>query len=184
MANCGLRIFDCSAGLQACVAITTRSCGFRSRGRGRAGGDGSGVPQPRNMSQSRARVQALTDLTKWYASFASSTHDLLPAGTAIHSFINRPWPGSKYSTLPEATSSSARALGSLTTNWPFEDIIAKILPVTLRAPEPNPFPVPRLTCAFLANAFTTGTNLGSSRRSTLWSRARGRGIWRSADPGL
>src|SRR5262249_31553025 len=81
-------------------------------------------------------LPAHTPATKPYASIASSIHDGRAVISDSHCVIWRPWPGSKYSPSPEATSASTRAAGSFTTNRPC-DSIAKILPSTLSAREPN-----------------------------------------------
>src|SRR5438067_739400 len=55
------------------------------------------------------------------ASFANFIHIALRATpTASHSFIRRPWPGSKRSPTRAALSSSTRSAGSFTTSRPFE----------------------------------------------------------------
>jgi len=48
-----------------------------------------------------------------------------------------------------------RAAGSLTTYWPWEESIAKILPLTLSACEPKPVPSMKVTSGFLVKAFAT-----------------------------
>jgi len=99
--------------------------------------------------------------TKRYASFASSTQADSFASMTTHSFINLPWPGSNRLPCPERSSSSTRSPGSFTTNSPFDDIIAKILPLNFRAPEPKPFPSPELTPGMSTKALTTRAKRGS-----------------------
>src|SRR5262245_36726137 len=74
----------------------------------------------------------------------------------------RPGPGSKRSPTPWLTSSSTRAFGIFTTNSAPGVIIAKILPFTFSAPEPNPCRDSRVTPPLPTTAATTGANRGSS----------------------
>jgi len=84
------------------------------------------------------------------ASRAKGSHSSSDVGeTAIHSFMSRPsCRGAKRSPAPPAMSASTRCRGSLTTSVSVTSM-AKILPWTRRAAEPNPvFPVePRVTSA-------------------------------------
>src|SRR5262244_792758 len=64
--------------------------------------------------------------------------------------------------MPWLTSSSTRAFGIFTTNWAWGVIIAKILPFTFSAPEPNPCRDSRVTSRFPAKAATTGANRASA----------------------
>src|SRR5258708_6467197 len=59
--------------------------------------------------------------------------------TTSHSFMIRPCPGSKRCPSPAATNASTRSFGSFTTNAFLDETIAKILPLTHKADEPNPF---------------------------------------------
>src|SRR6202023_2842060 len=104
-------------------------------------------------------------LRSFRASFASGIHNVWSAVTTSHSFITRQRPGSTREPLPAATSSLTRSSDSLTTNSPFDEIMANIFPFTLRAPDPNPLPVPGgVTCRSSAKALTTRANLLSRSR--------------------
>src|SRR5439155_8783768 len=97
------------------------------------------------------------DPTNQRASSASPPHSApCRTGTVTHSFINRPSSrGSNLDPLPEATSSSTRPLGSLTTSSSRRSI-AKIFVPTLR-PGVKPNPVPW---------FTSGSRRNRRRRAS------------------
>jgi hypothetical protein len=63
-----------------------------------------------------------------------------------------------------STSSSTRAFGIFTTNSARGVIIAKILPFTFSAPEPNPCRDSRVTSRLPAMAATMRANRGSSAK--------------------
>jgi hypothetical protein len=87
------------------------------------------------------------------ASLASAIQSMPSTGKTIHSFMKLPGRGSKRLPVPLATSASTRSFGSFTTNSFFEDIMAKIVPLTLSAPEPKPFPPPILTISIVREGF-------------------------------
>src|ERR1700675_27096 len=73
-------------------------------------------------------------------------------------------------------SALTRSSVSLTTKCPFDDIMAKIFPLTLSAPDPNPSLEPGgLTCRSSAKALTTRAN-PSSLEAFIDVLARARGF--------
>jgi hypothetical protein len=129
-------------------------------------------------SKTRHRVSASADLAFCFrASLASVTQDFGSAVTTSHSFMSRPWPGSKRVPLPAAMSALTRSSGSLTTKCPFDDIMANIFPFTFSARDPNPLPDPgRLTCRSSAKALTTIANRSSHEGAFFGVRVRARGF--------
>src|SRR5213596_1801413 len=96
------------------------------------------------------------ELTAFIASFASANHFSSPfVPTTNHSFITRLGPSSNRLPSPAATRASTRGLDSLTTNSPFEESNAKILPLVHSAVDPNPFLFDWVTPGSLSRALTT-----------------------------
>ncbi len=99
--------------------------------------------------------------TKRNASRARASQSSSDAGSSdSHSFMSRPWPGSKRRPAPEASNASTRCFGSFTTKFPLEETIAKIFPPTWRAEEPKPFlpAAPTVTFGSLASVWATALN--------------------------
>src|SRR5712692_7855048 len=96
------------------------------------------------------------DPTKSRASLARLNHFSLVTGAmATHSFISRPWPGSKCCPSPDATKASTRSFGSFTTSFPLTSM-ANTLPPIFRPSEPNIFDL--LTPASLSSCVITASN--------------------------
>ena len=102
-----------------------------------------------------------------------------PAGfspdRSAHSFINRPWPGSKCRAAPEATNASTLSLGSFTTRWP-RTAMAKIFP---RARSPKEEKSGRLPLGLPGQA---GGGRGYESRARLSKRVNSERKMRSMVP--
>lgn len=113
-------------------------------------------------SRIRRRWRRVTSPTKRSdgLSWASSIHmALVVAGSATHSFIRRPCPGSKCSAPDEAIKALTRSCGSLTTRLPLT-LIAKTFAPTFSPDEPNIRA--SVTAVLPANAATTRAKSGSA----------------------
>ena len=117
------------------------------------------------VSERRSRA------TKLRASFASSIHKNERPSRAIHSLIDLPVPGLKYSPIPWLTKLSTRSQGSFATNFPFAEIIANSFPPIFSAFEPNPLPPPYTTLLSSAKAPITMKNARSISGWSLLTRA-------------
>jgi hypothetical protein len=113
----------------------------------------------------------VTPATNVHASFAMLIQVEWSSFSAIHSFIDLPPPELKYSPIPCRTSSSTRWAGSLATNFPFDETMAKSLPSIFNPFEPNPLPPPYTTLLSSTKAPTTREKVCAMSGSFLFIRA-------------